>query len=310
MNETLIISIALIITTITALVFIRKYFMQKSEMISFRKQLNKIRTTDREQPLMVASFGAPSIELAKEINALTADLKKLAMEATENEKKMKIVMAGVSHDFRTPLTSADGYLQMIDNTLTDSEVSKELREYLDIVKEKVSYLKKMSDEFFEVSYLEAVDKAILGAVRFDTVLSNVMLSTYNSISEKNLLMKPEIPEEKLLVLADEHYLTRILENLFSNAEKYAVSYISVNVSTEKDNIRLKVENDVSVNTSFEETHIFDPFYRGTGRSGPGTGLGLYICKELADFMNYSINGHLDKGVFSIELIMPAAEALA
>lgn len=310
MNETLIISIALIITTITALVFIRKYFMQKSEMISFRKQLNKIRTTDREQPLMVASFGAPSIELAKEINALTADLKKLAIEATENEKKMKIVMAGVSHDFRTPLTSADGYLQMIDNTLTDSEVSEELREYLDIVKEKVSYLKKMSDEFFEVSYLEAVDKAILGAVRFDTVLSNVMLSAYNSISEKNLLMKPEIPEEKLLVLADEHYLTRILENLFSNAEKYAVSYISVNVSTEKDNIRLKVENDVSVNTDFEETHIFDPFYRGTGRSGPGTGLGLYICKELADFMNYSINGHLDKGVFSIELIMPAAEALA
>ena len=334
MNSNLLLTLGLVAVSITAFIFIRKYFMMKSELNNFKNQIHQIRTTDREQPILVASFGASSVELANEINALIQDLTTLAREAAENEKKMRIVMAGVSHDFRTPLTAADGYLQMIDKTLegcrivanemkiyddkkpsgSNEETDKvkrdvcvqeqELREYLRIVNEKVSYLKKLSDEFFEVTYIDASEKIKLAPVRFDTVLSDVLLSAYSVIDEKNLLMKMDIPEEKLLISADEHYLKRILENLFSNAEKYAVSFIAVDVKRENGAVRLSVKNDLSGNFAPDTDHIFEPFYRAKGRSGPGSGLGLYVCKELADFMSFEIEGYTEDDIFCIELMMP------
>ena len=336
MDNTFFFILGLIMIVCIAFVFIRKYFMMKSELNNFKNQIHQIRTTDREQPITVASFGTSSVELANEINALIQDLTTLAREAAENEKKMRIVMAGVSHDFRTPLTAADGYLQMIEKTLEgcrivaeksggyddnnasvskeDADIvrkgvleqEKELREYLGIVHEKVSYLKNLSDEFFEVTYIDASEKVELSPVRFDTVLSDVLLAAYSVIEEKKLEMKMDIPEEKLLISADEHYLKRILENLFSNAEKYAVSFIEVTVKREDGAVRLSVKNDISGDFSPDTDHIFEPFYRAKGRSGPGSGLGLYVCKELADFMNFKIEGSIESDIFCIELIMPEA----
>ncbi len=321
MDNTFFFMLGLIVVAVIAFIFIRKYFMLKSELKNFKEQINKIRTTDREQPILVASFGASSVELANEINALIEDLTTLAREASENEKKMKIVMAGVSHDFRTPLTAADGYLQMIDKILEGCrlasvgtigeekliETDREFREYINIVYDKVSYLKKLSDEFFEVTYIDASEKITLGKVRFDTVLSDVMLSAYNTIDGKGLEMKTDIPEEKLLIAADEHYIKRILENLFSNAEKYAVSFIEVSVKQLDGAVKLIVRNDISDALATDTGHIFEPFYRAKGRSGPGTGLGLYVCKELSDFMNFNIEGYIERDVFSVELTMPEAD---
>ncbi len=125
MDNTFFFMLGLIMIVCIAFVFIRKYFMMKSELNNFKNQIHQIRTTDREQPITVASFGASSVELANEINALIQDLTTLAREAAENEKKMRIVMAGVSHDFRTPLTAADGYLQMIEKTLEDCRIVAE-----------------------------------------------------------------------------------------------------------------------------------------------------------------------------------------
>ena len=171
----------------------------------------------------------------------------------------------------------------------------------------MSYLKKLSDEFFEVTYIDASEKITLGKVRFDTVLSDVMLSAYNTIDGKGLEMKTDIPEEKLLIAADEHYVKRILENLFSNAEKYAVSFIEVSVKQLDGAVKLIVRNDISDDLATDTEHIFEPFYRAKGRSGPGTGLGLYVCKELSDFMNFNIEGYIERDVFSVELMMPDAE---
>ena len=120
-------------------------------------------------------------------------------------------------------------------------------------------------------------------------------------------MKTDIPEEKLLIAADEHYVKRILENLFSNAEKYAVSFIEVSVKQLDGAVKLIVRNDISDDLATDTEHIFEPFYRAKGRSGPGTGLGLYVCKELSDFMNFNIEGYIERDVFSVELMMPDAE---
>ena len=100
-----------------ALVLLVRYLGLRAELRAFREQINEIRTTDREQPIKVASFGAPSVELAREINLLVEELRTVANRSAEEERRVRTIMAGVSHDFRTPLTAADGYLQMSEDLL-------------------------------------------------------------------------------------------------------------------------------------------------------------------------------------------------
>ena len=97
---------------ILSLILLVRYLSLRAELKAFRKQVNEIRTTDREQPIKVASFDASSVQLAQEINQLIAELRRAAVRSAEEEQRVRTIMAGVSHDFRTPLTAADGYLQM------------------------------------------------------------------------------------------------------------------------------------------------------------------------------------------------------
>lgn len=310
------ITIMLLVSTsvlgILALFFLARWLGLRKELRQFTEQINEIRTTDREQPIKVASFGAPSVELAREINLLVKELRDAASRSADEEQRVRTIMAGVSHDFRTPLTAADGYLQMVRDSLESMPPDEaeriheltEIRDYLSIVTERLRYLKTLSDEFFEVTYLDAKKDLPLEHVRFDIVLSEVMMAKYSWIEASGIEPKLSIPEEQLTVQADRHYLERILENLFSNVRKYAKSRIELSVRKNDDSIIFRLGNDVDESFTIDVEHIFEPFYRAKDRSGPGTGLGLYVVKELAAAMHFQIEGTTEGAFFEICLRMP------
>ena len=310
------ITIMLLVSTsvlgILALFFLARWLGLRKELRQFTEQINEIRTTDREQPIKVASFGAPSVELAREINLLVKELRDAASRSADEEQRVRTIMAGVSHDFRTPLTAADGYLQMVRDSLESMPPDEaeriheltEIRDYLSIVTERLRYLKTLSDEFFEVTYLDAKKDLPLEHVRFDIVLSEVMMAQYSWIEASGIEPKLSIPEEQLTVQADRHYLERILENLFSNVRKYAKSRIELSVQRKDDSIIFRLGNDVDESFTIDVEHIFEPFYRAKDRSGPGTGLGLYVVKELAAAMHFQIEGTTEGAFFEICLRMP------
>ena len=310
------ITIMLLVSTsvlgILALFFLARWLGLRKELRQFTEQINEIRTTDREQPIKVASFGAPSVELAREINLLVKELRDAASRSADEEQRVRTIMAGVSHDFRTPLTAADGYLQMVRDSLESMPPDEagriheltEIRDYLSIVTERLRYLKTLSDEFFEVTYLDAKKDLPLEHVRFDIVLSEVMMAQYSWIEASGIEPKLSIPEEQLTVQADRHYLERILENLFSNVRKYAKSRIELSVRKNDDSIIFRLGNDVDESFTIDVEHIFEPFYRAKDRSGPGTGLGLYVVKELAAAMHFQIEGTTEGAFFEICLRMP------
>ncbi len=79
--------------------------------------------------------------------------------------------------------------------------------------------------------------------------------------------------------------------------------MSVDPSPE-DHIIFVMRNDMDSNLRMDADHIFEPFYRAKGRTGQGTGLGLYIVKELAEAMHFQVEGNVTEDVFELTVTMP------
>ena len=79
------------------------------------------------------------------------------------------------------------------------------------------------------------------------------------------------------------------------------------VEQKDSHILLHMRNDMDSAMQIDPAHIFEPFYRAKDRSGSGTGLGLYVVKELSEAMHFQIEGKAEGEDFEISLCMPEVE---
>lgn len=274
----------------------------------YRKQLRLFTKTTRQRlhldynsPIKTFYFNKDIVELANALNEYTDMQKELIIEYTNDKKQLKNVIAGISHDFRTPLTAGKGYLQLIDKSkkLTGKE-----REFLQIAITKMDYLKKLSDDFFELSALEANEEILLEAVHLNPLMEECLLGQYNQIANKGIRFDINFEGKDLFVLSNSHFLNRILENICSNIQKYAVTYVDLAVYTRNDSVLIQFKNDIECDELIEVHRIFEPFYREASRHKEGSGLGLYVVKCLADKLNHQVTAGYENGVFQISLSIP------
>jgi len=300
MNQLTVWIVATVLLALVAAWFLFRLFRYKRQIRSFTQELERRLGGDVNSPLQVDMFEKEIVALAVELNKHTREQKEMMLQMEREREKLKNVIAGISHDFRTPLTGAYGYLQMVKKS---GELSEKNEEYLDIALAKTLYLKELSDEFFEVSALEANTKQIeTGMVHFDKLLQECILEQYGWIQENGLVTEFSVPEQSICVQGNAYYLTRILENLFSNVRKYAKRYVSVTLSQEGTKVRLHISNDMG-GESLCADKVFEPFYRGESRSKNGSGLGLYVVKCLATAMGYEVEAKVAEDRFEIEMRM-------
>ncbi|MBO6214763.1 MAG: hypothetical protein J6N76_04415, partial [Lachnospiraceae bacterium] len=126
MEWMLVIFIPAVVILITILV--AKIVINEKQLKSFKDQLHEIRTENQNRLISVESFGKGYTELAKELQQYVEDEKKLIEKVEEDRQSVNMMVAGISHDFRTPLTSATGYLQMAEES---GELSGKNAEYVD-----------------------------------------------------------------------------------------------------------------------------------------------------------------------------------
>lgn len=286
---------------VTVLVLLILLYQYKRQIKSFIKAAQKRRDMDISQPIMVDYFNKDITELAVVLNEYTDMTRRLSMEYQNDRKQLKNVIAGISHDFRTPLTAAAGYMQLLEKS---GDLSEKDREYLDIAVKKIIYLKVLSDNFFEISSLEARDEELeLSKINIGNFLSDCILQQYVWIEKQGLRTNFQLPEEDVFIETNEHYLGRIIENLFSNIRKYVKSYAKMRVVCEPERIIIIAENDLINEDDIDIVRIFEPFYRGSARSNEGSGLGLYVVKCLADRLGYDIKADCDNHMFRLQLII-------
>ena len=299
MDKAEILTMMVIVLGMICCILAVRLFQYKKQIRSFTDRIRKRKSNEVSQPVEVDIFDKDMVALAVALNEYTDAKKELMLQLEQDRERLKYVIAGISHDFRTPLTAAYGYLQMVRKS---GELSERSLEYLDISMGKTLYLKELSDEFFEMSAIEAnLGGMELEQVHLEKLLQECILGQYDWIAERGLQTEFEIPEQRVCVCANEHYLKRMLENIFSNIRKYAQSFVGVQLVVDDKGVELITSNDIG-NVEIEPEKVFEPFYRGKSRSLEGSGLGLYVVKCLAESMGYEVQSALKGKVFEIKVI--------
>lgn len=236
-------------------------------------------------------------DLVNNINSIVDNMCEIENEKVKKTDTMSRMISNISHDFKTPLTSLIGYIELIKES--DDLSVEELREYLDIVHNKAYYLNSTLEDFFYLSRLESNDaKFHIEKINLTDVIQEQIVFFYNDF--KNLGISPiiEIHEENLYVLADKISVSRILNNLLSNSLKYGKDGNKVGVLTREDNNNVYVEvwdNGKGISNK-DLKLIFERLYTvEDSRSAmlSGTGIGLSIVKQLVKS---------NKGTISVESI--------
>ena len=223
-------------------------------------------------------------------------LQNVRMEATKKEESLKTSISLISHDMRTPLTSVIGYLQLAQKNCTETEVRQNLRVALD----RAKYSVKLVDDFFELSVVDSKRYApVMEKLNLCELVCEEILANCPAFEGKGIT--PIFPQAdgEILVLADRKMLTRVVQNLISNAVHHSTGEMKFSI-TEGDVVTLHIFNSVSSPVDTEK--IFEKFYRSdASRNGDGAGLGLYICRKLVEEMNGSTSATYANGGLTIHI---------
>ena len=278
-----------------------KYILLKHNIRNFSSELEKLKSSDYRQPVKVTDFDDDLVKLAVLVNEHVDIQRELGAGYREKEKQLGTVISGISHDFRTPLTSSLGYLQMIEKS---GKLTGKNREYLATAIQKNRYLKELSDDFFEFARNENHSgEMTFEEVNLSNLMTEILLEQHSWIEDRKIEIQFEV-EDGIVINTDPHLLERILENLMSNAAKYADGSFGVSLKKSEDNVILKVFNGLPEGITVDTERVFEPFYRMDARTSEGSGLGLYVVKLLCDRLGWTVSAEVTaKNNFSLEIIM-------
>ena len=225
------------------------------------------------------------------------------------ENLRRELVGNVSHDLRTPLAVIHGYIETL--MIKQTSLSEDDREkYLKIILESTEKLKKLVEELFELSKLEAKQVTPKKEPFFIQELINDLIQKFEILAdEKNISLKTTTIPNKALVNADVSLIERVLQNLIDNALKFTPKNgeISIDIDHTDQFVEIRVSDTGPGIPKEQIPFIFDRYHIGDKRislDNNNTGLGLAIVKKILELHNATIklSSKLNNGTtFSFQL---------
>ena len=246
--------------------------------------------------------------LADNINNIRDGLDKAIDSQLRSERMKSELITNVSHDLKTPLTSIINYIELIKK---EENITPEyLKDYVNVLDSKSKRLKVLIEDLFEAS------KASSGNIELNMEKIDIIQLLRQSIgeleeklSEANLDLKINVPEDKVYVRADGRRLYRVLENLLSNISKYSLSNtrVYIDITEVEGRVKLIMKNISSYELNFDPEEIMERFKRADdSRNTEGSGLGLAIARDLIKLQGgefaIDIDGDLFKSIIEFDSI--------
>ena len=241
-----------------------------------------------------------------ELGELAASFNNMAENLQQTERQRREFIANISHELKTPMTTIAGYTDgILDGTIPPENE----RQYLQIISDESRRLSRLVRRMLDVSQLQAIDPLREGK-HFDICESmrRVLISMEKKITDRNLDVDADIPEEPILVLGDKDMITQVIYNLLENATKFARegSTLYLGVTTIDGKARVTVRNVGDTIPAEELPLLFERFHKSDksrSEDKDGYGLGLYIVKTILEQHKEKISVTSEDGVttFSFSL---------
>lgn len=259
---------AVCLSAVLLLFISRHFFVPIEELISALKQVAsgdfKVRLPEGKQ--------------RNEIEEMNLNFNKMVRELNSIEMLQSDFIQSVSHEFKTPLASIEGYTFL----LNAADLPEDLHEYTVRILNSTRQLSSLTGNILNLSKLEnqqiVSEKSLFS---LDEQIRQAVISMEPLWSEKNLDIDIDLPE--ITYFGNEQLIFQVWTNLFSNAIKFTPDRGSIVVRLRETDSHVYVEfRDSGIGMSAEiRKHIFDKFYQGeTNRNSEGNGLGLSLVKKI------------------------------
>ncbi len=258
------------------------------------------------------SFTTPGISsVAAAVNGEMDALRDERAALGERQEAFQRDLAALSHDIRTPLAGAQGYLQLHGRSADPAERERCLSE----AASRLSAMRELTDRLFD--YAKAADSdspLACEPVEALPVLAEVLAGAYPQLKERGWDPAIDFEDEGAAVLADPEALSRVFSNLLANALRHGTSAPRVSQrlvppdgGAGRGMVEFAFSNEVSDPASIDADRLFERFYRAdAARSGEGSGLGLAIVASLCERMGGDVSAHVEGNELVVVATLPSA----
>ena len=260
-----------------------------------------------------AGGGDEIAAVAQAFNRMADDLTARQAEIADADRSRRQLLADVSHELMTPLTAIRGYA----DTLTLPQFGPpgaDGQRYVRIVQQEVERIERLVGDLLDLARYDAggvsfVRETVSIAELFDRVVAR----HEHTAREKQVRIDVRLPDEEMSVAGDTRRLEQALQNLATNALRYAPAGGVLALSAEQDDrrTRLRVADSGPGIAPAHLPHIFDRFYKADpARAETGSGLGLSIVKAIVERHGGRVTAASEPGHTVFEIDLPSRDQVA
>lgn len=287
------IGILLLLFIILIIVFLYSVTFIKS-IISINKQLDFIANHDTNAEINSTSSNKTIRNLADNLNSVIKQNKKQKELQVQRENEFYETLSSISHDLRTPLTTAYGYSQLLPREI---DLSSKIEQSLKDTNTYLNYLVDYTNIYEKKERLEYV------RMNVSKELSQDILQYYDALTKKGININLDIDKD-IKIISDTIIFKRIIQNIISNILKYAKSYAKVSLKEYSNETVITSINDVSEDLEYVDRIINRFVTNDKSRSNKSVGLGINIIKECAELLQGTMDIEYSNEVFKIIIRIP------
>lgn len=249
------------------------------------------------------------VQICNNFNVMVSKLNEIQKEKELLESEKQKMLADISHDLKTPITTIQGYAKALSDGLISSAEEKK---YLNIIYQKSNNLTELINIFYEYSKLEHADfKLNLVKKDLSEFIRAYVAEKYEYIYDIGFEIQVNIPDYQLISKFDEIQLKRVFENIVNNSIKHNKEGTTVAISLKEEEKYYKIiiaDDGIGIPKDIVK-NIFDAFVVGddSRNTKQGSGLGLAISKNIIEKHNGSISLIVnDEDIFKtvFEILLP------
>lgn len=236
-----------------------------------------------------------------ELNELALSFNEMADTIVGNIEEMKTMdnlrrelVANVSHDLRTPLSTIHGYIETL-LIKADSLTPQEREKYLKTVLSSTDRLRTLVEELFELSKLEAKQtKPNPEPFSISELVQDIGQKYLLLAENKGIQFQCILPRDLPMIVADLALIDRVIQNLVDNAIKFTPTggIVKIELKKTEGGVTVGVSDTGEGIAEVDIPHIFDRYNKGSQKNmfqNDGAGLGLAIVKKILEIHNISIS---------------------